>query len=104
MSAMTEQFDADVAAVEPELPVQFFFKEKEYTGSKTHTIDSLDMEDAGFQQRYDFELDVRTVVFAGVSAPEKNSAIKIGTVTYRIEKITPSQDGVMFTFHMVERT
>ncbi len=103
MSAMTDIFDSDVAAVETELPVTFYFKEKAYVGSKTQTVDSLEMQDAGFIQKYDFELDVRYSIFIGTPPPGKNGDIKIGTVFYRIERVTPSQDGVMLTLHMVER-
>lgn len=103
MSALTTQFDADVAAVETELPVTFTFNGKDYVGSKTQTVDSLEMEDAGFVQKYDFELEVRVLAFGSVTPPAKNGEIKIAPTSYRVEKVTPSQDGVMFTFHMVER-
>lgn len=103
MSELTDIFDADVAAVEPELPVIFLFKTKEYTGSKTQTLDSLEMEDAGFTQKYDFELDVRTLIFGTVSPPGKNDEIIIASVSYRVLKVTLSQDSVMRTLHMAER-
>ena len=103
MSELTDIFDADVAAVETELPAPFTFKGKAYTGSKTQTIDSLEMEDAGFTQKFDFELDVRKSIFGSVTPPGKNDEIGMAPLTYRVERVTPSQDGVMLTLHMVER-
>lgn len=106
MSEMTDIFSADVAAIEPDLPVQFFFKGKEYTGSKTQTVDSIEMQDAGFQQKYDFELFVRANAWGTVTPPIINDpeAIMIRSIRYRVEQITPSQDDVGSVYHMVQRT
>jgi hypothetical protein len=101
MSTMTNQFSSDLQAVETDLPVSFVLNGKTYIGQKDETQDSFEMSDAGNIQKYDFNLLVRTNLFA--TAPANNDEIQIGTVWYRIESITPSQDGVALTLHMKER-
>jgi hypothetical protein len=95
---MTDQFSSDIQAVETDLPVSFVFKGKTLTGQRTQTEDSLEMMDAGYLQRYDFELLARTNIFTS-GTPAKNDTIQIGTVNYRVESVTASQDGVALTFH-----
>lgn len=96
---MTTQFSADVAAVEPDLPVTFVFNGKAYTGQRNQTVDSLEMTDAGYIQKFDFELDARVNVFS-VDPPVENDEIKIETTVYRVDQVTKSQDGVMLHFSM----
>jgi hypothetical protein len=102
MSTMTDQFSTDLQAVETDLPVSFVFNGKTYIGQKDETQDSIEMMDAGYLQRYDFELLARTNIFTS-GTPAKNDTIQIGTVNYRVESVTASQDGVALTFHMKER-
>lgn len=99
MSTMTAQFSADVQAVEPDLPVTFVFNGKAYTGQRNQTVDSLEMTDAGYIQKFDFELDVRTNAFA-VDPPAENDNLKIDTTLYRVDQVTKSQDGVMLHLAM----
>jgi hypothetical protein len=99
----TEQFDADVAAVEPEMPVIFKFGGKEYTGQRTPIADRQPMVDSGFEQTFDFLLVVRTAIFVEPEKPPVvDSEIEIEDVSYRIEASTPSQDGVTITYGVVE--
>lgn len=109
MSALTNQFDADVAGIEPDLPVTFVWNGKTLTGSKDATRDSQDLADAGIIQLYDFELVARTALFAALPIqPAKNDEIQIqdsfskNFISYRIDKITPSQDGVCLTYGCVQ--
>lgn len=101
MSALTDIFDADVAAIEPDMPVYFVFKGKTLLGQRTQIADNQLAADAGFVQVYDFELLVRVAILP-TPAPVINDVIKIGVTDYRIDKITPSQDGVMVTYSMVD--
>jgi hypothetical protein len=105
---MIGQFDADVQAIEPELPVSFVWQGKTLTGSRNATSDSQALADAGIIQMYDVDLIVRTALFVGIPVPAKNDEIKIQNrdlawVFYRIEKITDAQDGVTMTLHCVQQ-
>jgi hypothetical protein len=104
MSTMTDQFSTDLQAVETDLPVSFVFNGKTYIGQKDETQDSIEMGDAGFVQKYDFNLWFARLMFvAGVDAPTSKDSIQIGSTFYFVDSISPSQDGVALTLHMKER-
>ena len=107
MSAMTEQFSADVEAVEPEMPVSFRFKGNLYAGQKNQTVDTFEMGDAGLVQKFDFQLDVRVNEFGTDKVPKKNDDIEIADfdgnfIRYRVDRITLSQDGVLLALACVQ--
>lgn len=111
---MTEQFSADIEAVEPDMPVSFRFNGKVYVGQKTPVVENLQMEDAGFSQRIDFDLIVRVNQFAAatppVAPPINNSEIELQDpllgkwVAYNINQVTPSQDGVAIQYAIEQKT
>jgi hypothetical protein len=109
MSTMTNQFDSDVQAIEPELPVTFTWMGKSLVGSRNATPDGQEMVDAGFLPIYSVEITVRTAAFAAASrTPVRNDDIQIQDgssqpVTYRIDKILTSQDGVCLTLYCMQR-
>lgn len=111
MSVQTEQFDADIEAVEPEMPVSFRIAEKEYTGQRTSIVDKQAMVDAGYEQAFDFLLLVRVALFTtAADLPKVNSDIEIydvlrGTwITYTIASASPSQDGVAIQYALSANT
>lgn len=108
MSELTEQFDADVAAVETDLPVTIRIDGKTYTAQRTPIIDRQTMVDAGFDQTFDFQIVVRTAAFAPGNPPPVNSDIEVEVggefVEYHIESATPAQDGVTVTYGIRENT
>lgn len=99
---MTDQFKADVLAVEPDMPVYFVFNGKTLVGQKDETKNTRDMQDAGYIGVFDFLLLVRVDVFAGIAPMEVNSLFKIGPDEFRVSGKTTSQDGVMFMFACVD--
>src|SRR5258706_7360314 len=92
MSNMTQQFDSDLAAVETELPVTFIWNGKEYTGSKNVVPDSIELQDAGFIPKTNFELLARTAIFGDEGRPQKEDEFRIGQKDFRIESLNTSQD------------
>lgn len=108
--SQTTQFDADVAAVEPEMPVTFRIDGKEFTGQRTPIVDRQQMVDAGFEQTYDFTLIVRVSAFAAKelptvqSEPEIFDSIKGEWTAYRIVSAAPSQDGVTVEYAVRQLT
>lgn len=109
MSAMTNIFDADLAAAEAELPVSFIWMGKTLSGSRDATTDSQALADAGIIQLYDFPLLVRTALFGATPFPAKNDEIQIQDPKtlqfnpFRIDKITQSQDGVSLLLGCVQQ-
>jgi len=110
MSAQTDQFAADVAAVEPECPVQFRVNAIEYTGQRTPVMDRQAMEDAGFAQSFDFQLIVRREIFVSPVKPLKvqdnleiYDALRREWMPYRVVSREPSQDGVTITYSVVQQ-
>lgn len=99
---MTDQFSADLQAVETDLPVSFVFQGKTYIGQKDETQDTIEMMDAGFTQKYDFSLIVRTNLFT-TAFPTSRDELQIGQTWYVIDSISPSQDGVALTLKCKER-
>lgn len=111
MSAQTVQFDADVQAVEPEMPVAFKFNGIEYTGQRTPIMDRQAMEDAGFAQAFDFQLIVRVSEFVAPVKPMRNhdtveilDSLRGEWIGYNINSVQPSQDGVTITYNVVQKT
>lgn len=93
-------FDADIAAIEGEMPVTFTFNGTRYVGQKTGTVDELAMQDAGYQPSFDFQLSVRRSLFVGLTAPTNNDTIEIpddvtgDPVSYMIVSATKDPAGV----------
>ena len=111
MSALTAQFDADVAGIESEVPCLFAYKGVTYAGSRTPVLDKQAMEDAGFEQSYDFQLIVRVSLFvAPVLPPRVYETLKIldaihgAWVEYNVQSAQPSQDGVTIAYGVVQKT
>lgn len=94
---------------EIDLPFVFTWNGKTLAGSRTATADSQALADAGIIQLYDVEIVVRTALFVGIPQPVKNEEVRIQNdvtkafTTYRIDKITPSQDGVCLTLGCVQQ-
>lgn len=101
---MVSQFDSDIQAIEPELPVVFIWKGKTLTGSRNATADTQALADAGIIQLYDVEIIVRVSAFYPGLVPSKNDDLTIqdpiskNRISYRIDSINFSQDGVAMTF------
>lgn len=99
------QFDADVAAVETDLPVTFTFAGKSYVGQKTPIVDKLGMADAGFEPGVDFILEVRLSQFTGNDrAPGNLDIIEIGDTEYCIKQTTPDQSGIVVTYGVQQKS
>ena len=108
---LAQQFDADVAAIEPEVPVSFKWHGIQHPASRTPIMDRQAMEDAGFSQAFDFQLVVRTSIFvAPVVAMRVNDMIEIFDplrlkwMEYNCQTVDPSQDGVTITYAVKQRT
>lgn len=97
-------YDSDVAAIEPDMPVTFYWQDKPYAGQISQTLESQLMMDAGYQQNFDLTIIVRYSIFpAGVDAPISESEIEIANakgvrIRYTIKNVTDSPDGVAATF------
>jgi hypothetical protein len=98
---MLQQFEADVAAVEPELPVTFTFNGKSYTGQRLPAIDAQEFVDAGILPKSDFDLLARRAIYVGVDAPVKNDEFTIEGVRYRVDRLNSSQDGITVLYSLV---
>lgn len=111
MSAQTIQFDADVAAIEAEVPVVFKFNGVNYVGSRTPIMDKQAMEDAGFAQLFDFQLIVRLSLFVAPISPMRvhdtisiQDAVRGLWVDYNVATVQPSQDGVTMAYGVTQKT
>jgi hypothetical protein len=95
-------YGSDIAAVEPEMPVSFLSNGVAYVGQSIPVEWQLGMEDAGYQEQFDFTLSVRLgqFVIAGVDVPQPEATIVIAGVTYRIVKATTDQAGVAVQWQM----
>jgi hypothetical protein len=101
----TEQFEADVAAIEPEGLITFQFEGKDYVCQKTPLMDKLAMADAGMEEGIDFSIDVRASQFtAARPAPSNTEAIVIANVEYRIATTSRDQYGVVITYGVKQST
>ena len=95
------QFDADVAAIEPEAdvngPLVFRYQGKEFNGQKTSIVDKLAMADAGFEPGFDFSMEVRKKQFTDLNIipPANNDTITISDTEYCIVGTTPDQFGIV---------
>lgn len=101
---MLEQFDADVKSAETDLPVDFVFRTKAYTGQRLPDVQSQELVDAGIIPKSDFDLLVRPSIFGLVPVPAKNDEIEIDEVVYRVNVVTKSQDGITILYALVLRT
>lgn len=108
-------FDADVAAVETELPAQLRFGGAQGTviiASRVPVNDAKTMEDAGFLPGFDVEVDVRVSAFATASLdlPNVRDEVEVYEISRavwlacKIEKIMSSQDGVMLHLSLNQST
>jgi hypothetical protein len=101
----TSQFDADVAATETEGELTFLYEGKPYIAQRTPIVDKLTMDDAGFEQGFDFTMEVRRSQFVFPIRPPSNLAtIKIGEIEYQIVGTTPDQFGVVNTYAVKQKT
>ena len=102
----TEQFDADVAGIEPEGLVTFTYDGKPYVAQRTPIADKLAIDDAGYELNLDLMLEVRTKQFtdASIRPPANTETIKIGDIEYQIASVTPDQYGVVNTYGVKEST
>lgn len=92
----TQQFDADVQAVEPEGTVAFTYEGKPYIGQMPPIQSKLMMDDAGFELIVDVMMDVRLSQFvAPIRAPAETEVILIGDVQYRVAGVAPDQYGIV---------
>lgn len=114
MTPQQAQFDADVAAVEGDALMFFLFKGKQYIGQRTPVVDMLQMEDAGWHQKFDCTLEVRTSQFPGGNEippahndeiqeqiQQPNGSFNNGN-TYRVVSVTPDQLGVVNHYALKE--
>lgn len=102
----TQQFDADVAAIEPEGQVTFQFEGKEWIGQKTPINSNLQIAEAGWEFIADFTLSVRLAQFAAmnITPPSEESTISIDGTDYRIATTAPDQYGVIMTYGVKQKT
>ena len=100
MSTMLSYFASDVESVESDLPVTFTFSGTDYTGQKSESMESLAMQEAGYQSEIEFDLICRSEIFT--TAPVVRDLITISSVIYRVLKKTPSQDGVVLTLSLTK--
>lgn len=97
-------YDTDLAAVEPEMPVTFYYLGKPYQAQLAQTLESQLMQDAGFLQQYDLSIVARYSMFAaGVNPPVSESEIQIADtkgvkVRYTVKNVINSPDGVAATY------
>lgn len=92
----TQQFDSDVAAVEPEGQINFLFQGKSFICQRVPILDKLGMVDAGFEEGFDFSIEVRNSQFvASLRAPVNADIITIGDTQYTIVATSPDQFGVV---------
>lgn len=99
---MLEQFEADVAGVEPDMPVTFKFKGLACTGQRLPMIDAHDFVDVGFIAKSDFDLLVRPSMFSAVTAPAKGDEFtELESNTYRVDRLNTSQDGITVLYSLV---
>ena len=98
MSTMISYFASDVESVESDLPVTFTFSGTDYTGQKSESVESLAMQDAGYQSDIEFDLICRASIFT--TEPESRDQITIDSVVYRVLKKTPSQDGIVLNLSL----
>lgn len=98
---MLEQFEADVAGAESDLPVSFTFEGKQYVGQKFPRNESQAMVDAGFIPRSDIDLLVRRSQFGPEGEPIKDSEITVSGKDYRVDKFTDYQDGICLLLSLV---
>ena len=108
---LAQQFDADVAGIEAEVPVSFKFNGIQYAGSRTPIMDRQAMEDAGFSQAFDFQLIVRTSIFVVPIIPprihdniEIFDPIRSKWLWYSCKSVAPAQDNVTITYNVVQKT
>lgn len=100
-----QQFDADVAAIEPEGEITFVYQGKEYIGQRTPIVDKLGMVDAGFELGFDFTMEVRTSQFPdGILPPTNLDIIEINHVPYCIVGTTPDQFGVVNKYAVKQKS
>lgn len=101
----TQQFDADVAGIEPEGAVPFLYEGKPYIGQMPPVQSKLMMADAGFELNVDVIMDVRLSQFvAPQRAPAETEVILIGNVEYRIAGVAPDQYGIVSRYGLKQNT
>jgi hypothetical protein len=101
----TQQFDADVAAVEPEGTIAFLFQGKPYIGQMPPIQSKLEMVEEGFELNTDVLMDVRLSQFvAPLRAPGETDVILIADVEYRVAGIAPDQYGIVSRYGLKQNT
>ena len=102
MNALTQLFQSDAAYGIGELPVAITFKGVVGLGAKTPRIDVLGMMDAGFEQKFDF--DITCTIGTWPTMPVTNDIVYMpddatgAAVSYSIHKTDWSPDGVVVTY------
>lgn len=110
MSAQTIQFDADIAAIENDVPCEFRFNGIAYSGSRTPITDRQTLEDAGLAQTFDFQLIVRASLFVAPIKPmrtedeiEVYDTLRGEWISYCVYR-EPDQAGVAITYGVTQKT
>jgi len=100
--------DADVAGVETvdsAFALTFTFEGKPYIAQRTPIAGRLEMQDPGYEQLFDFTMEVRTAQFsASCRPPQEEDVILIGDNEYRIASATPDQANVVITYALKSNT
>ncbi len=100
--------NADVAGVETvdsAFAITFIHAGKSYVGQRTPIAGRLQMQDPGFEQLFDFTLEVRTSQFVSpCTPPNEQDVILIDDAEYRVASVTPDQAGVVITYALKSNT